>query len=228
MKSFADATFTSNPLLLAHANDDGYNVFHFASTSGSLPVVKYLVNLINLLSGIGINVKDLLQSKTKEGYTPLHLSCVNGHIEVVKSLATLCPSTISMVDNNGRGLMHAAAHSTNVKLIEYLADEHNFESDTSNSTGVTPLHIAAEIGNFIAFKALINYTGKNGNYNPVSHDGRTPFSLACKNGHYLISSYLIEDLSVSVDVSFTTSTTYTPLHLAASNNKVALKLYFTQ
>ena len=101
VKSFVDATFTSNPLLLAHANDDGYNIFHFASTSGSLPVVKYLISIINLLSGIGINVKDLLQSKTKEGYTPLHLSCVNGHIEVFKSLATLCPSTISMVDNKG-------------------------------------------------------------------------------------------------------------------------------
>ena len=221
VKSFVDATFTSNPLLLAHANDDGYNIFHFASTSGSLPVVKYLISIINLLSGIGINVKDLLQSKTKEGYTPLHLSCVNGHIEVFKSLATLCPSTISMVDDKGRGLMHAAAHSTNVGLINLLADEYILKSDTPDNTGVTPLHIAAEIGNLIAFKALINYTGKSGNYNPVSDDGKTPFSIACENGYDLITSYLIEDLKVSPNMSSTTSTSYTPLHLAAANNKVA-------
>ena len=221
VKSFVDATFTSNPLLLAHANNDGYNIFHFASTSGSLPVVKYLISIINLLSGIGVNVKDLLQSKTKEGYTPLHLSCVNGHIEVFKSLATLCPSTISMVDNKGRGLMHAAAHSTNVRLIDLLADEYILKSDTPDDTGVTPLHIAAKIGNLIAFKALINHTGKSGNYNPVSDNGKTPFSIACENGYDLITSYLIEDLKVSPNASSTTSTSYTPLHLAAANNKVA-------
>ena len=221
VKSFVDATFTSNPFLLARANDDGYNIFHFASTSGSLPVVKYVISIINLLSGIGINVKNLLQSKTKEGYTPLHLSCVNGHIEVFKSLATLCPSTISMVDIKGRGLMHAAAHSTNVGLIDLLADEYILKSDTPDNTGVTPLHIAAEIGNLIAFKALINHTGKSGNYNPVSDDGKTPFSIACENGYDLITSYLVEDLKVSPDASSTTSTSYTPLHLAAANNKVA-------
>ena len=220
VKSFVDATLSSNPLLLAHANDDGYNIFHFASISRSLLVVKYLVNIINLLSGIGIYVKNLLQSKTKEGYTPLHLSCVNGHIEVFKSLATLCPSTISMVDNKGRGLMHAAAQSTNVGLIDLLADEYILKSDTPDNTGVTTLHIAAEIGNLIAFKALINHTGKSGNYNPVSDNGKTPFSIACENGYNLITSYLVEDLKVSPNVSSTTSTSYTPLHLAAANNKV--------
>ena len=221
VKSFVDATFTSNPLLLAHANDDGYNILHFASISGLLPIVKYLISIINLLSGIGINVKDLLQSKTKEGYTPLHLSCVNGHVEVFKSLATLCPSTISMVDDKGRGLMHAAAHSTNVGLIDLLADEYILKSDTPDTTGVTPLHIAAQTGNLIAFKALINHTGKSGNYNPVSDNGKIPFSIACENGYDLITSYLVEDLKVSPNASSTTSTSYTPLHLAAASNKVA-------
>ena len=222
VKSFTDAACSSNPLLLADANTSAYNIFHFAATNGSLPVVNYLVHVItNILCAFtSVNATELLEAKTKEGYTPLHLSCVNGHIEVVKSLATLCPSTIFMVDNNGRGLMHAAARTTNVKLIEYLADEHSLKSDASDKSGVTPLHIAAEIGNFISFKALVNYTSKSGNYNPVSHNGKTPFSLACKNGCDLITSYLVEDLKISVDTSSTTSTTYTPLHLAASNDKV--------
>ena len=117
--------------------------------------------------------------------------------------------------------MHAAAHSTNVGFIDLLADEYILKSDTPDNTGVTPLHVAAEIGNLIAFKALINHTGKSGNYNPVSDDGKTPFSIACENGYNLITSYLVEDLKVSPNASSTTSTSYTPLHLAAANNKVA-------
>ena len=220
VKSFSEAAINSNPLLLIETNDNGFNIFHFAAIKGSLPVIEHLVDVIGLAAAIidTININHLLEAKTIEGHTPMYLSCVNGHMEVVKSLATLCPSTISTVDNNGRGLMHAAAHSINVKLIEYLADEYKLESDASDKTGVTPLHIAAEIGNFIAFKALVNCTGKSGNYNPVNYDGKTPFSLACENGHMFITSYLADDLKVSINVS---STTYSPLHVAASNNKVA-------
>ena len=223
VKSFTEAAINSNPFLLTDTNDNGFNIFHFAAIKGSLSVIEHLVHVIGLAAAIidTVSINDLLEAKTIEGHTPIYLSCVNGHMEVVKSLATSCPSTISMVDNNGRGLMHAAAHSINVKLINYLADEYKLESDASDKTGATPLHIAAEIGNFIAFKALINCTGKSGNYNPVSHDGMTPFSLACENGHMLIASYLPDDLKVSIDVSTTTKTTYTPLHVAASNNKVA-------
>ena len=224
VKSFTEAVINSNvnPLLLTETNDNGFNIFHFAAIKGSLPVIEHLVHVIGLAAAIidAININHLLEAKTIEGHTPLYLSCITGHMEVVKSLATLCPSTISMVDNNGRGLMHAAAHSINVKLIDYLADEYKLEADASDKTGVTPLHIAAEIGNFIAFKALINCTGKSGNFNPVSHDGKTPFSLACENGHMLITSYLADDLKVSIDVSSTTYN-YSPLHVAASNNKVA-------
>ena len=223
VKSFTEAAINNNPLLLIETNDNGFNIFHFAAIKGSLPVIEHLVHVIGLAASIidTVSINNLIEAKTIQGHTPIYLSCVNGHVEVVKSLATLCPSTISMVDNNGRGLMHAAAHSVNVKLIEYLADEYKLESDASDKTGVTPLHISAEIGNFIAFKALINCTGKSGNYNPISHDGKSPFSLACENGHMLITSYLADDLKVSIDVSSTTKTTYTPLHVAASNNKVA-------
>ena len=219
VKAFVEAVFKSKPLLLTETNDDGYNIFHFAATNRSLSVIDYLIHFLSDTARVSIN--NLLEAKTNEGHTPLYLSCANGHVGVAKLLATSCPSTVSMVDNNGRGLMHAAAHSTSVELIECLGDEHNLKSDHSDKTGMTPLHVTAEIGNFIAFKALINYTGKRGNYSPVSHDGKTPFSIACENGHYLITSYLVEDLKVSVDVSSTTSTTYTPLHSAASNNKVA-------
>ena len=217
VKTFVEAVLNSKPSLLTESNDDGYNIFHFAATNRSLSVMNYLIDFLSDT----LSINSLLEAKTNEGHTPLYLSCANGHISVAKVLATSCPSTISMVDNNGRGLMHAVAHSNNVELIEYLADEYHFKSDAMDNTGMTPLHIAAEIGNFVAFKVLINYINKSGNCNPVSHDGKTPFSLACENGHYLITSYLVEDLKVSVDVSSTTSTTYTPLHSAASNNKVA-------
>ena len=217
VKTFVEAVLNSKPSLLTESSEDGYNIFHFAATNRSLSVMNYLIDFLSDT----LSINSLLEAKTNEGHTPLYLSCANGHISVAKVLATSCPSTISMVDNNGRGLMHAAAHSNNVELIEYLADEYHFKSDAMDNTGMTPLHIAAEIGNFVAFKVLINYINKSGNCNPVSHDGKTPFSLACENGHYLITSYLVEDLKVSVDVPSTTSTTYTPLHSAASNNKVA-------
>ena len=99
VESFTEAVISSSdPLLLANTNNNGYNVFHFAATNGSLPIIEHLIEVIPVLSAIvPINITGLLEAKTVEDYSPLHLSCVNGHVEVVKSLATLCPSTISMV-----------------------------------------------------------------------------------------------------------------------------------
>ena len=61
VESFTEAVISSSdPLLLANTNNNGYNVFHFAATNISLPIIEHLIEVIPVLSAIvPINIMSL-------------------------------------------------------------------------------------------------------------------------------------------------------------------------
>ena len=124
------------PSLLTITNSDGYNAIHCAAKRGNIPIMGFIVVCCK-----SKNMMHLFESHNSVGQTPLHVACLHRHNTLVKSLATLCPSTISTVDNNGRGLMHAAAQTANIDMVKYLAEKHGLLSDTPDRWGMRPTHM---------------------------------------------------------------------------------------
>lgn len=72
------------------------------------------------------------------------LAISNGFLECV--LALLPKSDATVVDRNGRGLMHRACSLRNELLCKQLMEK-NADFLASDCNKVTPLHIASRIGN---------------------------------------------------------------------------------
>ena len=205
------AAITKKSSILSITNSNGCSIIHCASEKCNISIMEFLVDCMK-----SNNLLYLCESCNSLGQTPLYLSCVAGQVEVVKSLATLCPSTISMVDNNGRGLMHAVAQSTNVDVIKYLADEYSFTSDTPDNDGETPLHIAAKCGTVACFRILADYA--KGSVNPmIQLSKKTPLHNACQAGKGDIAMFLVNR---GISILDADKDGYTPVHMACmSGNK---------
>lgn len=108
--------------------------------------------------------------------TAAMLAVLKGHLGIVKTLFE-AGADLNVIDNNGYGLMHAAATSGNVELIDWLMQQGLTASDPDRSS-VTPLFCAAEAGQFAAVKRLWELTPDKHN----KQEGLTALLAAAKAG----------------------------------------------
>ena len=107
------------------------STLHIAASSGSLPIVKYLI--------INKNIdKDIV---TEFGYTPLYQAVSKGHLHIVKYLIENQKVDINKKDSRGRNVMHTACFYGHLPVIRYLIQETDVEKNAPDNAGVTPLHI---------------------------------------------------------------------------------------
>jgi ankyrin repeat protein len=88
-----------------------------------------------------------------EDQTPLFLAATEGH-EQVANLLIGAGADPSWKTQTGRTIMHQAAQSGSVRIVERLADAHS-PIDASDGEGLTPLHVAAYLGHADVVKTLI-------------------------------------------------------------------------
>ena len=87
-----------------------------------------------------------------------------------------------------------------------------FHSRQNKQKQWSPLHIAAENGNFQFFRNIFE---KTGNENPDDGTGITPFHFAAENGHLEICSLILGNVGDKNPAA--NNNGYTPLHFAARN-----------
>ncbi|XP_059047017.1 26S proteasome non-ATPase regulatory subunit 10-like [Achroia grisella] len=123
-------------------------------------------------------------------------------------------------DSNGRQLLHWAALSGNVHLVEYLIG-HGNSVNSVDDTGSTPLILAASAGKNEVVLLLI---GKGADVDHKTNRGQSALHYACSKGHYSVVKLLVQN---DANVNNTDVLKATALHRAAAqgrNNIIELLL----
>ena len=182
-----------------HARDDnGWTVLHEAAKSGDIKLLQYFIK-----NGSSV------YSKTKKGSNCLHLAAYNVHLKMCKNLLRNYNFDIDARDDNGWTVLHIAAKSGDIKLLQYfIENESNVYSKTKNSSSY--LYLAAYNGHLKMCKNLL------GNYNFDIHardnDEWTVLHIDAKSGDIKLFQCFIENVS---NVYSKTKEGLNCLHIAA-------------
>ncbi len=178
-----------------------------AALNGDLDTVKYFVE----------TQAQNIHSKNDLGQTPLYCAAVNGHLDIVHyliqqgaDLQTEDKFNLDFLDklalnkhflvveylfkekNKPWLSLEEAAEKGYLGLVRYFIEKKDQFIDTQNSTGWTPLHIAALKNHLTIVEYLVQ---KGADINMVNHAGYNALQIAVFNGHLSIVKYLLGKLS---------------------------------
>jgi ankyrin repeat protein len=126
------------------ADKFGMTVLHVAFEAGRCEIVRYLTN------------GDLEITCDKLGRTPAGVAVEKGQVEVLRVCGE---KMLSAVDGGRRNLMHLAAKSGFVEVIEELKSVPSIDANLLDSAGFAPIHYAAEYDHREVVMALLQIPG---------------------------------------------------------------------
>jgi ankyrin repeat protein len=174
-------------------NKVGWTPLHIAAKLGEPGIVKLL-----LKAKIDVNAKD------NEGRTPFFLAAANAHAWNDASFDNGTPVAQRM----GLAEYDADKHW---KVIQLLA-AHKSDINAKDSSGRTPMHVAAASGKIEVVKWLL---GHQANINARDNNGRTPLYMATAGGHRSVAELLLANKAANV----TGNNNLTSMHTTTENKK---------
>ncbi|MBN2268827.1 MAG: ankyrin repeat domain-containing protein [Acholeplasmataceae bacterium] len=124
-------------------NRQGELPIHLAAQKGNLDMIRLLIE-----SG------SFLNKKTMEDKLPVHYAIQGGQTEIVPYLLTQSKQSWFMKDTYGNTLLHHAAKTSNVRLIEMLLNQ-NLDPNALNSQFETPIFNAIRFGSIETIRLLL-------------------------------------------------------------------------
>ncbi|KAM4678226.1 ankyrin repeat domain-containing protein 16 isoform 1-T1 [Discoglossus pictus] len=207
----------SGQLQAQHFGRSGDTVLHYAARHGHLPILTYLVEVLNMdvevLNGdykrplheaASMGHRDCLlyllsrgaavDSLKKADWTPLMMACTKKILEVIRDLIEHGANPL-LKNKDGWNCFHIATREGDPDIIRYLLDICPGIWNTESKIKRTPLHTAAMHGCFEVVEVLLERC----NYEPDCKDscGVTPFMDAVQNGHLRIAQLLIDKKQAS-------------------------------
>ncbi|XP_067898915.1 uncharacterized protein [Heterodontus francisci] len=171
--------------VLCQYDEKGYTLVHWAALTGSIPLLRFLVDLRLPLN---------LPSRSEAAQRPIHWAAVKGHITVIH---ILLQAGVSLDERDQRGCtpLIIASQYGHIALCCYLMGK-GASLQACDSEGDNALHWAAFKGHCELSRLLI-YSG----FNPRQMDGfgQTPLHLAVLSGDLLTVQLLCEQI---VSISF--------------------------
>ncbi|EAX95928.1 hypothetical protein TVAG_360890 [Trichomonas vaginalis G3] len=154
--------------------DDENNIFHYASESGNLRLVKYLIQC-----GCDKEIKSKWQ------FTPLIYASREGRLDVVKYLISIGANKDAK-DYEGKTSLIWATIFNRLEVVKYLLSI-GVNKNAKDSKGLTSLLWACNHGSLEVVKCLI---AAGVEMNSKNAYGWTPLSVAQEKGHPEVVKYL--------------------------------------
>ncbi|KAF5019492.1 hypothetical protein F66182_8499 [Fusarium sp. NRRL 66182] len=162
--------------------DDDWTALHWATKSGHLDMVSFLLSLGDM--------NTLIDRKTRtEGWTALHLATVEGFLPVIEALAS-ANANVNAQDNMGRTSLYLACWYGHVGIIRFLISRG--ADPNIDNVYTTPLHCAVKRGEIEIVRALVSTPGSDINLNMRDPLQRTALEEAQERGQHKIAAFLIE------------------------------------
>ncbi|GAX80562.1 hypothetical protein CEUSTIGMA_g7999.t1 [Chlamydomonas eustigma] len=165
--------------LLSKVDEDGRSLLHTACTSGSLELVKFIVDRSGKKSSLA-NTED------DEGWSPLMSAVSSGHEAIVELLLSI-GADVEKTNSGGRAALHYAASKGNVPLLRMLMSR-GANVNAKDHTGSTPLLRAASAGKVPAVKVLIEEGGAR--IEEADKLGQTALFVSAESSHNQVALYL--------------------------------------
>ncbi|PNJ49608.1 PLA2G6 isoform 7, partial [Pongo abelii] len=107
-------------------------------------------------------------TENEEGCTPLHLACRKGDGEILVELVQYCHARMDVTDYKGETVFHYAVQGDNSQVLQLLGRNAVAGLNQVNNQGLTPLHLACQLGKQEMVRVLLlcnarcNIMGPNG------------------------------------------------------------------
>ena len=151
---------------------------YMAAERGDLAIVDDLVK-----HGADVN-----KAGATCGRTPFHVAAMTGNVKLAELLIKL-GADVNKVDYEGQTALYKASSRFNRILIVELLIKSGADTDLPNTTGWTPMHIAARRNNLQVVRLLIKSGARKDMPNMA---GLTPLHVAVEHGNEDIVAELLE------------------------------------
>ena len=213
-------------LLLSHGAD-----LHWTAPNGFTPFLE------SIRTGSWANVRMLLkhdpkvlQEHTGMGETALHLAVNQGSYDIVRLLLDRDSDVRVKHPQTNDSLLHLATKERHIILLPLLLERAGDYVFDQNAENRTPLFIAAENGDELAFDYLLNYALKRG-FSPQSllikdHEQCSLLHAAARGGSITIVQKILAFVpNKKAEISYVNRQRWSPLLDAArSNNGAVVRL----
>lgn len=181
----------------------GDTCLHKAIEEGHLEFVVWLVN----------EEADLTSTRYKDHCPPLHWAAWNGQVEIATWLIEHAGVSIHEADNTGDTPMHLACGSHRPDGVEVakLLFAKGAVVDARNHEGKTPLHVAAQSGEFTTVRWMVKVAGAD--VHMADKNDNTCVHWATKGGRHKLVRWLKQK---GANMHATNKSGDTPLHFAAA------------
>ncbi|XP_071085033.1 serine/threonine-protein phosphatase 6 regulatory ankyrin repeat subunit A-like [Haliotis cracherodii] len=185
---------------LAVVDELDNSILHAACCSHSVYIVGYL------LSNRIIDI----ERRGEDGLTPVMVAAMKGQTEVFDELVrNRCD--LSVVDDLGDNILHAACYSDNVSIVRDILSRKLVDINSKDYDGNTPLMVAAQKGNKKVFDLLVSNECDEFD---VSDSGGNILHAAClSNDAVLVKEILLRGVA---DIESRDEDGATPVMLAAA------------
>ena len=197
----------------------GASALHLACQRGNTAAVSVLLKC----NEVDVCMED------KNGNTPLHEACRHGHSIIVEKLMQhlemLNANNVTTLANLQNGELHTPMHlacreghkEVVSSIFKYIpdADQRAILTQTRDHEGSTPLHLACESSQEEMIRLLVS---NGADLLAVKQDQVCSMHIAARYGYTEVAETLLSGHNTNVVDDFG----QTPLHYAASHNKVEM------